>query len=468
MRKPSFLFIVLIILCIGAILRSINFNSASVTNEKNQLAHTTTNTKLEVNTDNRYTRVAKKIRFAAEHGKANAQFFLGSLYDKEENLQHEIEQARILWQLSAEPNEISLMDLYYFVNEGAVPYDANQAVKWYRRAAEQGLSPAQTSLGKMYEQGDGVAQDYKQAVNWYRLAADQGDARAQYSLGLMYRKGNGVSQDINKARKWNHLAVEQGYAPAQYLLGNIYRNTEDIKAAKWYRLAAEQGHAWAQYFLGQLYTRGKGVEQDYDQALKWYHLAAEQGVAYAQLKLGNIYYPDHERRMPYNMFGTDLLAPPDPHPPRIFIGQSYQRAAKWYRLAADQGIAKAQSAIGYMYYEGKGVPKSYRLAAKWFRLSAEQGDVDSLYFLGIMYANGEGVQKSKVIAYALYNMVSSRNATGKPVLAASATEARESISESMSPEEIEAGQELSLEINRSKHLLKILDRYINKPAATIK
>ena len=35
----------------------------------------------------------------------------------------------------------------------------------------------------MYDQGLGVSQDNEQAVAWYRKAADQGYAVAQYNLG---------------------------------------------------------------------------------------------------------------------------------------------------------------------------------------------------------------------------------------------------------------------------------------------
>ena len=47
---------------------------------------------------------------------------------------------------------------------------------------------------------------------------------------------------------------------------------------------------------------------------------------------------------------------------------------KWYRLAADQGHAKAQNNLGSIYVEGKGVPQDYVLAHMWFNLSAAQGD----------------------------------------------------------------------------------------------
>ncbi len=56
---------------------------------------------------------------------------------------------------------------------------------------------------------------------------------------------------------------------------------------------ASQGNAAAQYNLGVMYANGRGVPQDYVQAMKWYRLAADQGDAKAQFNLAAILY---ERR----------------------------------------------------------------------------------------------------------------------------------------------------------------------------
>ena len=49
--------------------------------------------------------------------------------------------------------------------------------------------------------------DYSEAAMWYRRAAEQGDSRAQYSLGLLYDRGQGVPQDIIEASKWLNLST---------------------------------------------------------------------------------------------------------------------------------------------------------------------------------------------------------------------------------------------------------------------
>ncbi len=62
----------------------------------------------------------------------------------------------------------------------------------------------------MYDNGQGVPQDYAKAVKWYRKAAGQGLAEAQYNLGVKYAKGQGVPQDHAQAIAWYFRAAVQG------------------------------------------------------------------------------------------------------------------------------------------------------------------------------------------------------------------------------------------------------------------
>ena len=46
-------------------------------------------------------------------------------------------------------------------------HDDKAAVKWYRKAAEQGHTDALFWLGWMYSEGLGVTQDHEEAVRWF-------------------------------------------------------------------------------------------------------------------------------------------------------------------------------------------------------------------------------------------------------------------------------------------------------------
>ena len=79
-------------------------------------------------------------------------------------------------------------------------------------------------------------------------------------------------------------AAEQGNAEAQCHLGVMYRQGKgglpqsDALAVEWYRKAADQGHAKSQCNLGLILAIGKGVPENFPEALRWLRKAHAQGV----------------------------------------------------------------------------------------------------------------------------------------------------------------------------------------------
>ena len=71
------------------------------------------------------------------------------------------------------------------LEKGIVYYDNGEyekAVPIFRELAEQGLAAAQKKLGICYYIGQGVTQSYTEAVKWYRKAAEQGNVDAKEAL----------------------------------------------------------------------------------------------------------------------------------------------------------------------------------------------------------------------------------------------------------------------------------------------
>jgi TPR repeat protein len=93
----------------------------------------------------------------------------------------------------------------------------------------------------VYQDGQGAKQDLKEAVKLFRKAADQGNAKAQSVLGTMYTEGQGAKQDLKKAVKWFQRAADQGHAYAQinldivlnhYLGRRTFRRSQKLKQLK--------------------------------------------------------------------------------------------------------------------------------------------------------------------------------------------------------------------------------------------
>ena len=86
------------------------------------------------------------------------------------------------------------------------------------KAVARGDAKAQYNLGVRYANGEGVPKDDAEAVKWYRKTAEQGDATAQYaqySLGVCYANGTGVPQDLVNSYKWILIANASGHEGAK-------------------------------------------------------------------------------------------------------------------------------------------------------------------------------------------------------------------------------------------------------------
>lgn len=59
-------------------------------------------------------------------------------------------------------------------------------------------------------------------------------------------------------------------------------------------------------------------------------------------------------------------------------------ALREWRSLADQGDARAQFRLGYMYDKGSGVPQDHAEAMRWYRKAAEQGHAKAQYNLGVI------------------------------------------------------------------------------------
>jgi hypothetical protein len=54
------------------------------------------------------------------------------------------------------------------------------------------------------------------------------------------------------------------------------------------------------------------------------------------------------------------------------VAQDYAQAVTWLRKAADQGDAAAQRALGFMYENGVGVSQDYVQAHMWYNIAASR------------------------------------------------------------------------------------------------
>ena len=81
--------------------------------------------------------------------------------------------------------------------------------------------------GLKYRYGKGVAQDPSEAIKRYRKSADQGHAGSQYVIGGMYDKGEGITQDYAEPLMWWRKAADKATKQRR----NSFRNSNTDRLA---------------------------------------------------------------------------------------------------------------------------------------------------------------------------------------------------------------------------------------------
>jgi TPR repeat protein len=128
---------------------------------------------------------------------------------------------------------------------------------------------------------------------------------------------------------------------------------------------AQSGSAEAQYMLGRAYYLGYGVARDLIETVKWYKKAAEQNYALAESGLSHLYL-DGEG-----------------------VAKDVTEAGRWLQKAAEHGHAVSQFTLALVLeQQGK-----FAEAAVWHRKAAEQDLANAQNALGFYYDQGKGVSQ---------------------------------------------------------------------------
>ena len=139
------------------------------------------------------------------------------------------------------------------------------------QAANNGIIEAYAEVGYYYFTGDGVARNYTEAIKWFRKGADNGDTKVYPYLGLCYYN----SKNYTEALKWLKKAADNGETQVYSFLGGCYFNMDNItEAIKWFRKSVDNGETISYFGLGVCYYN----TENYTEALKWLKKAADNGV----------------------------------------------------------------------------------------------------------------------------------------------------------------------------------------------
>ncbi|MBR6704597.1 MAG: sel1 repeat family protein [Lachnospiraceae bacterium] len=162
-------------------------------------------------------------------------------------------------------------------------------------------------------------------------------------------------------------------------------------------VAAIMGYLPAQAELGYKYLNGILFPKDYTQAMRWLSAAAEKEDTDSVVNLAIMYM--------YG-YGTKTDGPKAVSHLEKAIAADYPAAGRFMGLCFEKGI---------------GAEKNFEKAAEWYRWAAEKGDAGAACLLGDAYENGRGVSADKAEAVRWYETAAAADceeaATAKEALA---------------------------------------------------
>lgn len=400
---------------------------------------------------------------AAKAGNPTAMYNLGQQYEKGAGTIQDDKQSIYWYSSSAQQGHMFAefeMGYAYEYGIGGLIKDLNQAIDWYRKAANKRSAPAQYNLANIFiEQAVDLTGEAKKAklhegIALLKSATDLGSAKSAYQLSHFYFQGEGVEKDESYGLKLLTKAADQGYVHAQKELG-LYRSKNNskqmvmkdgrllnhrterdehlVKALKHWQQAADQGDKQAITELAAAYHFGLGTPKDYSKATEYYlklYKDSERMDYHTFRKMREIYRKglsgDAQAMPAKNMM--DQAAEGNPSLMRL-VAQCHCTALNkepknedensafliWYKKAANQGDAIAKLVMAYLH-AGK---KQYEQTAKYYQEVVDAKDMDvAKYNLAILYLYGQGVEKSEAKAKALLMRINDKQEDNPQLLLA--------------------------------------------------
>lgn len=228
--------------------------------------------------------------------------------------------------------------------------DEAAAVRWLRRAGEQGEPDALVILSRLAAGGRAGLEPF-QARAFLAQAAEGGDERAAHEFGL-YLMEEGDPGAAGQAIDWLRLAAESGrtqaYSDYAHALSDWVHGPGDLAEARhWYERAGEAGDGLSAAIAATMYIQGEGGEADPARGVELMAMGAELGAPSAMASYALLLFQ-----------GAPGLAA-DP-----------VRAAQWARRGAEAGDGESQFLYAYALATGDGAAQDLQRAYYWTRRAA--------------------------------------------------------------------------------------------------
>lgn len=349
--------------------------------------------------------------------------------DVQEKEEREVAIFTLYGALKKVPEFVYGMGNAYEHGSSGYPQSYEDAVRWYRMAAEMGHPKAQCNLGWCYAGGHGVIEDDEEARKWYLKAAINGDMIACANLYDMYWReedyencrrqaahiliaGDEGLEDLERIQDAhiNERAAQCGdmlkALEFESSIGNLkakcylaYHYHKNEMYEKAFPLLVECAAVKEDvpdflYFLGESYMLGRGTKVDEEEGIRLLCKAAKGGILEVQtlLEKFDIDWENNGDDV-FDCLGEDECEAMCQQATELYEEKRYEEAAQLLQNAVDNQYAPALVPLAAIFANGEGVEQDYDKAFKLYLAAANLGIAFAQREVGTCYSRGYGANK---------------------------------------------------------------------------
>jgi len=263
----------------------------------------------------------------------------------------------------------------------SIPTKADDEVNWERQIllkaptngadinglehrARFGDVVAQTRLGQIYYNGEGVPVDFIKGFFWMQQAASSGGLIAQEQIACAFLTGSGADRNESVSHFVSLKLANEGMPEAQHIV-----------AIDFYILGLREKES---YFMG--YQPETMLQTNLVQAYKWVELARLNGFPVSKER-NDVLEEINKTSINYAQKLVAAFKPKPTTPLRITTNGFVVQPIPWLTFQASNDLAYAQFNLGMRFFQGDGLATNQINAFYWIEKSASRGYPPAVVFL---------------------------------------------------------------------------------------
>ena len=258
------------------------------------------------------------------------------------------------------------------------PQSYQDAFRYHCRAAE-GDDFSAREKAFLQRIGLGCEFDFEKILAYYQEVADKGDDESNRALALFLTGYGKYAEALEIYNSMENLSPETEYQIGLLYLRGVHVNPpkpDYFQASYHFRNAADCNHLEAAYEYATMCLRPSGrFKKNFQEAEKYFKIAADGGVANAQSMLGYMYRSG-------------------------IIGRDLGKAIHYLELAREQNHTQAALELASVYQQPEYL--NYGRAFACAKLAASHGMAEGELILGNLLFWGRGCEADPDLAYEMY------------------------------------------------------------------